>query len=185
MKKGKIAHEILRVLSGRGMSVASLSGSSISSAFIPRLEERGIGKKRKNSVRVAIDRLRRQKFVEYTNNSDRGHIRLTSAGEMRIRQYDLEGLKLEDQTRWDRIWRIVMFDIPEEKKVARDAVSRKLKNIGFYQLQKSVFIHHNPCLDEIGFIEEFFGLEGMITYVEANSIGKQEGQIRKFFRIRV
>jgi DNA-binding transcriptional regulator PaaX len=38
--------------------------------------------------------------------------------------------------KWDEKWRIVAFDIPEKFKTGRDALRRKLKEVGFHELQK-------------------------------------------------
>ncbi|MBI4135088.1 MAG: CRISPR-associated endonuclease Cas2 [Candidatus Sungbacteria bacterium] len=183
LKKGKIAHEILRILGERPIALAAYRSADLNSLFLPRLEERGIGRRRKNSVRVAIERLRRQKFIEYRNEETKSHINLTEAGSQRLRQYNIENLTLEPERRWDQTWRIVMFDIPEELKRARDALARKLKELGFQKLQKSVFVHFTPCREEIQFVAEFFGVERHVTYVEAHSLGNREGDIRRHFKL--
>ena len=56
----------------------------------------------------------------------------------------------------DGEWRIVIFDIPEKFKKAREALRMKLKELGFLELQKSVFIFPYECEDEINFIVEVF-----------------------------
>lgn len=184
LRKGKIAHEILRVLKDHSLQVPLFRRSNLGEAFLPKLESRGIGRKRKNSIRVAVNRLRRQRFIEYTASDERNVIKLTTSGERRIRQYDFERLELQAVARWDGIWRIVMFDIPEEMKRARDAITRKLKSIGFQQLQKSVFIHYLHCADEIDFIKEFFELKDEVTYIEATNIGSSEDTVRRRFKMK-
>src|SRR3989338_3399015 len=184
LKKGKIAQEILRVLNERPMNVLSYKGTTMSTAFLPCLEQYGIGRRRKNSSRVAINRLRRQRFIEYGAAGERNTVQLTSAGKRRILQYDFERLRLDSSLRWDGVWRLVMFDIPEAQKRARDAVSKKLNQLGFYQLQRSVLVHYMACREEIEFIQSFFMLGGLITYIEAHSLGFHEEKLRRFFRIR-
>lgn len=46
----------------------------------------------------------------------------------------------DDQKFWDNHWRIIIFDIPEEHALIRDLFRRFLKQSGFVQLQKSVWI---------------------------------------------
>src|SRR3990167_2211250 len=60
--------------------------------------------------------------------------------------------------KWDKKWRVVIFDIPEKSRMARDALRRKLKELEFRELQKSVFVHPYECKKEIDFIIEFFNL---------------------------
>lgn len=55
---------------------------------------------------------------------------------------------------WDGLWRLVIFDIKEIKKKMRDLFREKLKELGFAQLQKSVWITpHNFLTDMKEFIE--------------------------------
>ena len=49
-----------------------------------------------------------------------------------------------------------MFDIPEFKKSARETLRKRLKKLGFFQFQKSVWIYPYPCEQEIDFISEVF-----------------------------
>lgn len=41
---------------------------------------------------------------------------------------------------WDGKWRFVCFDIPEKHKDVRDQIRRSVKNLGFRQLQRSIWI---------------------------------------------
>ena len=63
LQKGKIAQEILQIIDQHPVAVASFKASGLGASLLPRLEERGIGKRRRNSVQVALSRLRRQKFI--------------------------------------------------------------------------------------------------------------------------
>ena len=185
LHKGKIAQEILHVLQNGDISLKAYHGSGITAAFLPKLEARGIGRKRKNNVRIALDRLRRQRFIEYSSVRDHNALSLTAAGEKRLYRYKFENLSLPEVEHWDGIWRAVMFDIPEDRKIARDALSRKLKRMGCFQLQRSVFIHCLPCREELSFMEDYFGFKDLITYMEVKEISqKHDIQLRKHFRLK-
>jgi hypothetical protein len=64
-------------------------------------------------------------------------IRLSEKGNDRILQYNFWDLKLKRTI--DRKIRIVIFDIPNKSKKARDVFRRKLKELGFSMIQESVF----------------------------------------------
>jgi len=89
-------------------------------------------------------------------------------------------MEIKNPKKWDGIWRIVIFDIQENEKTARNALRLKLKELGFYQLQKSVFIHPYPCLNEIQFIEEIFKVGSYINFIEAQKIEGDEWLKQKF-----
>ena len=82
--------------------------------------------------------------------------------------------------RWDGYWRIVIFDIPEKRRRGREALRNKLKQLGFYQLQKSCFVHPFDCKSEIDFVSELFEVSPYVNFILAKEI---EGQtlLRKRF----
>ena len=75
-----------------------------------------------------------------------------------------------EEKEWDGKWRLVIFDIPEEIRKGRDALREKLRKLGFYELQKSVFVFPHECKDEVDFVIEFFGLREYVRYGVLESI---------------
>lgn len=110
--------------------------------------------------------LRRFKIYKYVQ-VDNKKISLTNKGRARRLSYKLKNLRLKQSKKWDGKWRMVLFDIPEAKKKIRDALRRKLKEIGFLEFQKSVFVFPYACRDEINFIINFFDISEFVYYVEA------------------
>ena len=117
-------------------------------------------------MRKAIKRLYRSKLVDYKENQD-GTVELvlTGEGRQKILKYDLDKIEIKKPLIWDGLWRLVIFDIPEDKKQGRMAFAAKLKEIGFYPMQKSVFIHPYECKNEIDFIMEIFDLSPFIRFL--------------------
>jgi phenylacetic acid degradation operon negative regulatory protein len=85
-----------------------------------------------------------------------------------------------EKEKWDGKWRFVIFDIPEKLKSGRDALRKKIKKLGFYELQKSVFIFPYKCADEIAFIIEFFGIKKYVRHGTMDSID-DDIYLKKFF----
>jgi len=77
---------------------------------------------------------------------------LTPKGRLSVLKY----LHLEKiRKKWDRHWRIIIFDIPEDNKKWRERLRFKLKSLGFHALQKSVYITPYPVLTDLDkFLEE-------------------------------
>lgn len=105
------------------------------------------------------------KTIKRANNAEK--LYLSGEGKKYWLRYQLQNLKLKKQKRWDKKWRIVLFDIPEPQKKIRDALRRRLKNLGFLEFQKSVFIYPFPCKDEINFVINFFNIEDNVFCLEA------------------
>lgn len=111
------------------------------------------------TARRAIAALYQSKLVDYTEHKD-GTVTLilTDEGKRRALRYNLATLSIPKPPRWDGWWRVVAFDIPERFMQGRKALSALLKELGFYALQKSVFIFPYECENEIDFIIETFAM---------------------------
>ncbi len=112
------------------------------------------------SLRAAIQKLYQSKLIDFKEKSDGiVSMTLTNNGKKKVIQYNLDSIEIKKPKHWDYLWRLVIFDIPEEKRQGRRALAAKLKELGFYPLQKSVFIHPFECQNEIDFIVELFNFK--------------------------
>jgi DNA-binding transcriptional regulator PaaX len=84
-----------------------------------------------------LRRLEKQNFVKKIKANKRTEYRITKKGE----QVLAESFKIKK--RKDGSSTIVVFDIPEEKRIGRNALRRYLYKHGFKVLQKSVYISTN------------------------------------------
>lgn len=127
-----------------------------------------------------IKSLYRSHLIDEKDNDD-GTITivLTELGKKHALTYQIDEIKVPAM-KWDKKWRIVMFDIPEKRKRARDALSKTLKNMEFVQLQKSVFVHPFECSKEVSFVTEFFKVRPYIRLVLAENIDSEYALKKKF-----
>jgi len=107
-------------------------------------------------------------YIEKIEKGGEIYIRLTSQGSKKITR-DFPLLSLQNK-KWDKRWRVVVFDIEEVNRSARDGLRKKLKELGFGMLQKSVFISaHNVIKDMLEFIENV-GLKDVVYAFEASNL---------------
>ena len=136
---------------------------------------RGIAKEwrkiNERNLRTAIKNLYKSKLVDYKENTN-GTIKiiLTEMGRSKILKYDLDKIEIKKPSHWDKLWRLVVFDIPEDKNLGRKALAAKLKELGFYPMQKSVFIHPYECKNEIDFITEMFELAPYVRFLRVKDV---------------
>ena len=125
-------------------------------------------------LRKIIQEFKNDRLVDFKEESD-GTISvvLSEKGEKFKLNYDIDDMKLKKPEQWDRKWRIVVFDIPEKKKTTREALRKKLLDLEFYQLQRSVWINPYECRKEIYFISEFFGIRNYLRYIIAEEIDNE------------
>jgi DNA-binding transcriptional regulator PaaX len=138
-------------------------------------------KVKKRYLNRAIKRLYDSKLAEIKEDENGNTILvLSEEGKKKILICNIENLKLKRQSKWDGYWRLFIFDIPEKFKRERYILSRKLKEIGMYSLQKSVYVYPFEGKDELDFIIEYYGFRKYVRFILAKEIDN-ELHLRKIF----
>lgn len=166
------------------LAVLAVGGIATGGAIIPGIlkvlkdldlseNETGYGRKQ---IENAFKNLKRQKLVELgrNKNRDRIEVRLTNKGKERVRELSFDLLEIKKAEKWDGKWRIVIFDIPNRFKPAREALRHKIKELGLKQLQKSVWIYPYDCEDEILFVAEIFEVQRYVEIITAERLLHEE-----------
>jgi len=169
---GPIAQKILLLLLGGLM--LGLSASPSHYFRILKNINKDWERINKRALHRAIRKLYKSKLIDAKDNPDETTtLILTQKGKAKALTYQIDEIKIKPMKKWDRKWRMVLFDIPEKHKKGRDAISRVLKNMGFYKFQKSVFINPFECNDEINFVIEFFNLQPYVRIIIADHLDNE------------
>lgn len=137
----------------------------------------------KNQIRNSINHLRREKLIEYVCDKDgKTIVKITKKGETKLRAFDIGLMKINKPKKWDRKWRLVMFDIPMRFTKGREALRYHLKELNFFQFQKSAWIYPYSCEDEIIFIADFFKVGKCVEILTVENILREE-KIKKYFQL--
>jgi len=177
--RGEIAQVILGTLIGATIGFGFAVAPGL--AYIFKLFDAHT-KNEKSRIRQSLANLRRRKCIHiYTNKKGEKIIKLTGKGYQQVMLKKLDELKTKNKN-WDKIWHIVIFDIPEKKKVARNSIHRKLKELNFYPLQKSTFIYPYDCGEEINFLGHYYKVRKHICYIKSNDVENDE-VLKKHFAL--
>ena len=95
--------------------------------------------------------------------------------------YDIEQMAIERQDPWDGKWRMVFFDIPTGHE-ARNIFREKLISMGFFQMQKSVYVHPFPCTKQIRFLREVYEMPHDVKLAVIEHL-ENDDDLRHFFRL--
>ena len=140
-KRGELIQTILMVIGASGLLVAG--------AFCPGLLllARPFVKRRYSygAIYKTISALDKSGCIRYTKTQEGCRVSLTKKGRERLLVYEL-GLKhFQPKGKWDKKWRLLVFDIPESRRLLRDQIRSTLKQFGFYRLQDSVWVYPYDC----------------------------------------
>ncbi len=174
--------EILLLLAGGLVISAALLMPGLHYA-IPSSTWQGRGYK-KYRLKETLKRLHKQKVVDVLETKDGYIVKITKNGLTRALRYKLDEMNVKRKKSWDKKWRIVIFDIEEKKKKFRDELRKRLKQLRFYLLQESVYVHAFPCFDEVEFLRQIYEVPINTTYILAEKIESQEN-LEKYFQVGV
>ncbi|MBU2635030.1 hypothetical protein KJ841_00975 [Patescibacteria group bacterium] len=133
-------------------------------------------------LKEEIRQLYRSKLIKQKENTDGScTVILTEKGKLKVLTYHFEQMRIKSE-KWDGKWRLVAFDIPEKLKSGRNALRKKIKELGFYEFQKSVWVYPYKCKDEIDFIIEFFNLRKYVRFGILESVDN-ELHLKKIFKL--
>lgn len=125
----------------------------------------------KNNFKSSLKYLKTQKYIKIVKkNKDEYKIYLEKKGDKRILKEIFNNLKISQSIKWDDCWRIIIFDIPDEHKWAREGFREKLKMMGFYPLQESVFIYPYDCQGELEFLCKVFNISDFVRFIKSRSL---------------
>lgn len=128
----------------------------------------------KKKISNALAYLKYEKLVEIlADNNNKTKVLLTNKGQKRVREYSIDTMEIKKPEKWDGKWRILMFDIPSKPKIyhqAREALRSKIKNLGFYQMQKSAWVYPYECEDELLFVAEAFKVQKYIDILTVEKV---------------
>lgn len=120
-------------------------------------------------------------YIEKVIKGGEVYLRLTPKGkEKASRDFSLSSWQ---KRKWDRKWRIVIFDIAEVNKRTRDRFRAKLKELGFGMLQESVWITPYDFASDMAEFIESQGLEENAFVLETSSLlaGEEKNMAAKIW----
>ena len=134
--------------------------------------------------RNAFYYLRKKGLIDIEYRGNQMYFSLTDEGKKKAGKYKINDLKIKAAKNWDKKWRVLIFDIEDKHKAKREALRGKIKELGLYQLQKSVWVCPYEFKKEMLILRDFFGLEkGEMKVIVASEI-EEDKPVRDFFGLK-
>ena len=130
-------------------------------------------------AKSALGRLATKGLVVFVEEDGKRFARITEKGE-RMLQMETEKVKIAKKRRWDRRWRVVIFDIPERRKSTRVSIRRFMQEYGFVRLQDSVWIYPYDCEDLIALAKANLRIGADVLYMIVERL-ERDKHLREHF----
>lgn len=107
-------------------------------------------------------------------------IRLTKKGLNLQKEIELNEISIGEPDKWDKTWRLVSYDIPDEYKKERDWFRQTLERLGFEKMQESLWVYPHECKEEIAVIAQSLKISPHIIVMATDQLPNQEKWQKRF-----
>ncbi len=104
-------------------------------------------------------------------------VRITAAGREKLYRDELSSTSMPISRTWDGKWRLVMIDLPEDRKNEREALRYLLKKAGFELLKNSVWVSPFPFEQFFSNIKKDLGLTTEMMIVVTDTIDTETEKV--------
>lgn len=183
--KKRVRRDIQRAV----LTTIGIAGIIAVMAIAPNLPQAlpGImGKKRYRAqfgyrARTAAGRLAQKGLVRFIERDGKRFAELTTEGK-RVLAIDSAkaALAVQKQKRWDKRWRMIIFDIPERRKYVRERLRRTMREMGFLRIQDSVRVFPHDCEELMALLKADLHIGKDVLYAVVEHI-ENDNRIRTNF----
>ena len=156
-KKPNIQKDILKILAEKpAISLDSL--------------KQGKDQKTNYAIARSIKNLMDAGCVEVVKSDRQNYLKITNKGKNKLNSIRLEGEEALVSTNWDGFWRIIILDIPENRKSEREALRYLLKKANFVCIKNTVWISPFPYENLFTNLKKDLGLETELMIIVTDKI---------------
>lgn len=130
-------------------------------------------------AKTALGRLAAKSLITFEERGGRCYARITERGK-RALELEMQKVAMTRKRKWDRRWRVVIFDIPERRKSVRNRLRRFMGTYGFIRLQDSVWVYPHDCEDLIALAKAEFRIGVDVLYMIVERI-ERDKHLREHF----
>ena len=170
VKKPSIQKVIIKTLSNKRIIPIDSIKKDVAEAIVGDTDA-----KNKTSYAIArsIKNMLGDGLVEVFNSEHNQFLRLTKEGKSKFNNIALECESTLVSTSWDGFWRIIILDLPENRKSEREALRYLLKKAGFICIKNSVWISMYPYENLFINIKNDLNLKTEMMIVVTDKIDKE------------
>lgn len=140
-------------------------------------------KEKTKKVAQTLYYLKRHNLIKFKPEKGDFWISLTDFGKKRLAKTGFYALSVPKQKKWDGKWWQVAADIPTlTHRAGADLLRQKLKNMGFYSLQRTLWFYPFDPRKELEFICQHYGVGQFVTVMEVSRMDMDdEKKLKDYF----
>ncbi|OGE76777.1 MAG: hypothetical protein A3C85_03465 [Candidatus Doudnabacteria bacterium RIFCSPHIGHO2_02_FULL_48_21] len=139
--------------------------------------------KRQNQLTKSFYYMRRQGYINIEKRGGLLMVYPTKKGQERLREINFKNLSVKKPKHWNGNWWMVVADIPKQFRIAANTFQKKLKQMEFYPLQRTVWIHPFDPREEIESVATHYHINPFVTLMEIKQLDHSDYELLEdFFR---
>ncbi len=127
----------------------------------------------KYAITRSLKGLKDAGLIEQVSSPQNEYARLTKDGKRKMHSLELENETTLANTSWDGFWRIILLDLPENRKSERESLRYLLKKAGFMCLKNSAWISPFPYEHLFANIKKDLGLTTEIMIIVTEFVDEE------------
>ena len=164
----------------------ALAGTLLVAAVAPNimrlLRYTGAMNRLRYKTKSALTRLIQKGDLEIIERYGKKYVRLTERGR-RTLELEQEKTRLASGKKgWDGRYRLVMFDVPEKRKVIRERLRFEMREVGFLRVQDSAWVYPYDCEEFIALLKADLHIGKEVLYAVIEQI-EYDRWIREHFKL--
>lgn len=163
----------------------TLAVAAVAPNMFQLLGKTGVLTQLKYRSKGVLARLKQKGEIEFVERDGKKYVQLTDLGE-KILDLQREKLNLMNKKprKWDRRYRLVMFDIPEKRRRIRKLLRLEMQEIGFLRIQDSVWVYPFDCEEFVALLKADMRIGKDVLYAVVEEI-ENDKWIRKHFNLPI
>lgn len=134
-------------------------------------------KKNKYAISRALKNLIESGYVEKFESPLETYAKITKKGRVKLNTLSLENDNVLVPQTWDGYWRIILIDLPENRKSERESLRYLLKKAGFVCLKNSAWISPYPYEHLFTNIKNDLGLTTEMIIIVSDKIDEASRRV--------
>lgn len=171
--KSKYSNKILKIL-GQKTAISLPELKEKIATPCPSFDK---SEKQDYAITRSLKGLREAGLIEQIPSPQNEYARLTKEGRKKMHSLELENDTTLQNTSWDGFWRIILLDLPENRKAERESLRYLLKKAGFVCLKNSAWISPYPYEYLFTNIKKDLGLTTEIMIIVTKFIDEESKKI--------